>query len=105
MCLCSAPSGAHQQPWHFSVVKDPAKKQAIREIVEREEQINYDKRMKQSWKNDLVPIFKGSNLHADVGERVIIQKPYLTEAPFLVIVTEVTHEINPITGWEVNRTF
>jgi iodotyrosine deiodinase len=85
----TAPSGAHQQPWHFSVVRDAAKKAAIREAVEREEQVNYDKRMKQAWKDDLAPIFKNSALHKDG----LIQKPYLTEAPFLVVVTEVVHGV------------
>jgi hypothetical protein len=99
-CVCTAgtaPSGAHQQPWHFSVVRDPEKKAAIREVVEREEQLNYDKRMKEAWKQDLEPIFKNSALHQ--GGR--IQKPYLTDAPCLVVVTELTHGVNPNTGkWE-----
>ena len=59
----TAPSGAHQQPWHFSIVKNTNMKQQIREIVEKEEQQNYDKRMKQTWIQDLDHIWKGSNLH------------------------------------------
>ena len=99
----TAPSGAHQQPWHFSVVRCPAKKLAIRHAVEREEQQNYDRRMKQAWKDDLAPIFKNSTLHEQhtdkEGEaKTVIRKPYLTEAPFLVVVTEVTHGIHPDTG-------
>lgn len=90
----TAPSGAHQQPWHFCVVRDPATKAAIRTVVEREEQLNYDKRMKQSWKNDLEPIFRNSALH----QGGLIEKPYLTQAPCLVVVTELTHGIHPDTG-------
>ena len=90
----TAPSGAHQQPWHFSVVRDPAIKAAIREVVELEEQANYDKRMKQAWKDDLVPLFKNSALHKE-GR---IQKPYLTEAPYVVVVTEVSYGIHMTTG-------
>jgi nitroreductase len=33
----SAPSGAHQQPWHFVVISDPATKRAIREAAEAAE--------------------------------------------------------------------
>lgn len=99
----SAPSGAHQQPWHFSIVQCPVKRGAIREAVEQEEQINYDRRMKQAWKDDLAPIFKNSALHKPADEggaagRTIIQKPYLTEAPYLVVVTELTHGVHPSTG-------
>ena len=35
----TAPSGAHQQPWHFCVVQSTKIKRAIRDIVEREEQV------------------------------------------------------------------
>ena len=57
--------GAHQQPWHFSVVSSQDLKARIREAVEEEEQVNYDRRMKQSWKDNLAPIFKNSALHKD----------------------------------------
>jgi hypothetical protein len=80
----TSPSGAHQQPWHFNIISNPNLKSKIREYVEQEEQINYDKRMSESWKNDLAPIFKDSTLH----ENGIIQKPYLTDAPYLIVVTE-----------------
>ena len=61
----TAPSGAHQQPWHFSIVKNMELKKRIRDVVEKEEQLNYDKRMKKSWVEDLDPIFKESALHKD----------------------------------------
>lgn len=37
----TAPSGAHIQPWHFVVVRDPALKHRIREAAEREEREFY----------------------------------------------------------------
>lgn len=44
-CTGTAPSGAHTEPWTYVVVADPEVKQKIREIVEEEEKINYEKRM------------------------------------------------------------
>ena len=38
----TAPSGAHQQPWHFSIVKSDVIKHQIREIVEKEEQVRLE---------------------------------------------------------------
>ena len=64
----TAPSGAHQQPWHFSIVKNAELKIQIRDVVEREEQQNYDKRMKKTWLDDLTPLFKDSGLHKN-GQR------------------------------------
>lgn len=43
--LGTAPSGAHTEPWTFVVVSDMAVKEKIREIVEEEEKLNYEKRM------------------------------------------------------------
>ena len=37
----SAPSGAHQQPWHFVVVSDPALKRRLREAAEEAEREFY----------------------------------------------------------------
>jgi nitroreductase len=88
----TAPSGAHQQPWHFSVISDPAIKAQVRELVEAEEQVNYERRMGEAWKQDLAPIFAGSALHKD-GE---IRKPYLTDAPYLVVVTEAVHGVDEV---------
>ena len=88
ICIC----------FSFVVVSDPTKRAAIRQVVEKEEQINYDRRMKlrnrkpvwssefcefcdrESWVDDLKPIM--SNLHS----RDDITKPYLTTAPYLIIV-------------------
>lgn len=76
----TAPSGAHTSPWTFVVVADPKKRMKIRKVVEAEEQINYDRRMKKTWVNALQPVI--SNLHSVDS----INKPYLSTAPFLIIV-------------------
>ena len=70
----TAPSGAHSEPWMFIVVQDPKIKSQIREIVEQEEYLNYDRRMGDKWVNDLKFI---NTSHI---------KPYLEEAPFIIIV-------------------
>ena len=41
----TAPSGAHTEPWTYVVVSDPEVKAKIRDIVEQEEKINYERRM------------------------------------------------------------
>ncbi len=70
----TSPSGAHCEPWTFVVVKNPKIKAQIREIVEQEEYLNYDRRMGDKWVSDL----KFVNTDHD--------KPYLEEAPYLIIV-------------------
>ncbi|KAL1457826.1 hypothetical protein WDU94_008018 [Cyamophila willieti] len=70
----TSPSGAHTEPWTFVIVSDKDMKEKIREIVEYEEKINYEKRMGKEWTTDLKP-FKTS-----------WQKEYLTHAPYLVAV-------------------
>ena len=49
----TSPSGAHSEPWTFVVVKDPKVKSQIREIVEQEEYLNYDRRMGDKWVDNL----------------------------------------------------
>jgi len=44
----TAPSGAHKQPWVFCVVRDSSTKHRIRELVEAEELVNYERRMKKA---------------------------------------------------------
>lgn len=77
----TAPSGAHLQPWTYVIVQDQNTKDEIREIVEAEEQVNYARRMKESWKNDLKAI--GTTW----------RKPYLSEAPYLVCVFKHTYRM------------
>lgn len=77
----TAPSGAHCQPWRFVVVSNPTAKHAIREAVEAQEQINYDKRMSRDWVDEVTPLI--SQLHSADGGVV---KPYLDIAPYLIVV-------------------
>lgn len=78
----TAPSGAHRQPWHFVVVDDIELKKKIREAAEAEERRSYDGRMPQQWLDALKPIGTDS------------VKPYLEDAPFLVVLFAETQEQN-----------
>lgn len=69
----TAPSGAHQQPWHFAVVESPEIKLRIREAAEEEERAFYSERAPEPWLEALAPI--GTNA----------EKPYLEIAPYLVV--------------------
>jgi len=72
----SAPSGANKQPWHFVVVSDPTIKQQIRERAEKEEYEFYHGRAGEDWLAAL------SNLGTGY------EKPFLEQAPFLIVVFE-----------------
>jgi iodotyrosine deiodinase len=65
------------QPWHFVIVYSAAVKQKIREAVEAEEKVNWEKRMSEPWKEDLRQI-----MPTDMANW---QKPYLTDAPALIV--------------------
>ncbi|XP_032516091.1 iodotyrosine deiodinase isoform X2 [Danaus plexippus] len=75
----TAPSGAHTEPWTFVVVQDPNIKAAIRDIVEEEEEENYNRRMSRQWVTDLKPFATNH------------QKPYISEAPALILVFRQTY--------------
>jgi len=75
----TSPSGAHMQPWTFVVIKQADIKAQIRELIEEEEEINYKKRMSETWKKDLKRL------------RTNWEKPYLETAPYLVLVFKQTH--------------
>ncbi|XP_073952759.1 iodotyrosine deiodinase-like [Choristoneura fumiferana] len=79
MTAGTAPSGAHTEPWTFVVVQDPKVKEAIRAIVEEEEDLNYRKRMSRQWVADLRPF----------GTQP--PKPYITDAPAILLVFRQTH--------------
>ena len=70
----SAPSGAHQQPWHFVAVSDPTMKARIRAAAEHEERDFYRRRAPKEWLEALRPL--------GTDER----KPYLESAPWLIAV-------------------
>lgn len=69
----TAPSGAHQQPWRFVAVDDPALKKQIREAAEAEEKKSYEERMSDEWLDAIQPL--GTDWH----------KPFLETAPWLVV--------------------
>lgn len=73
----SAPSGANVQPWRFVVVTDPAVRQRLREAAEAEEREFYQRRASGEWLDAL----------AHLGTEAT--KPFLTEAPALIVVFEV----------------
>ncbi|MBY0506584.1 MAG: nitroreductase family protein [Bryobacteraceae bacterium] len=70
----SAPSGAHQQPWTFVLVTDPAVKSQIRAAAEQEERENYERRFPDEWLQALAPF--GTDWH----------KEFLDQAPALIVV-------------------
>ena len=80
----TAPSGAHRQPWTFVVTGDPAIKQQIRQAAEEEERINYDGgRLPDHWRQALEPL--GTDW----------RKPFLETVPWVVVLFEERHGINP----------
>ena len=70
----TAPSGAHQQPWHFVAVSDVALKRQIRERAEVEEREFYAHRAPPEWLEALAPL--GTDA----------EKPFLEIAPWLLAV-------------------
>lgn len=82
MAASTAPSGAHKQPWTFCLVSDSAIKNQIRQAAEKEENESYNSRMSDRWKKDLEPI--GTDW----------KKPFLEEAPYLIVVFKRVYEID-----------
>lgn len=70
----TAPSGAHQQPWTFVVVSDPAVKARLREAAEREEKEFYERRIPDEWREVLRPL--GTDW----------SKEHMTNAPNIIVV-------------------
>ncbi|RVE42670.1 hypothetical protein evm_012672 [Chilo suppressalis] len=79
----TSPSGAHTEPWTYVVVQNPEMKEAIRNIVEEEEELNYAKRMSRQWVTDLKPFATKPT------------KPYLSEAPALLLVFRQAYSWRP----------
>lgn len=71
---CTAPSGANHQPWHFVAISNPAMKARIREAAEEEEREFYAGGAGDEWLAALEPIGTG------------VEKPHLTDAPWLIVV-------------------
>jgi len=79
----TAPSGANMQPWRFVVVSDPDIKLQIREAAEKEERAFYERRASQEWLEALAPL--GTDWH----------KPFLEEAPCLIVIFGLSKTIFP----------
>jgi iodotyrosine deiodinase len=78
----TAPSGAHQQPWHFVVVSDPAVKREIRVAAEAAERDFYAT-APDEWLAALAPL--GTDA----------EKPYLETAPYLIAVFAERYGVAP----------
>lgn len=87
----TSPSGAHTEPWTFCVVRSATIKRRIRDIVEREERLNYAQRMAAQWRADLRPL------------RTDAHKPYLTDAPALVLLFKQTYGERPVADGRPRR--
>lgn len=79
----TAPSGAHQQPWHFVVVRDADVRTRLREAAEAEERAFYAGRATPEWLAALSPL----GTDAD--------KPFLTVAPLLIAVFARSYGLAP----------
>ena len=87
----SAPSGAHKQPWTFCAVSDSVIKKQIRIAAEKEEYDNYHGRMSEEWLDDLKKFDTDWN------------KPFLEDAPYLIIVFKKIYGDDFSTHYYVNE--
>ena len=78
----SAPSGANKQPWHFVIVKNSEVKKQIRIEAEKEEREFYNNRASNEWLKDLEPFETNDS------------KPFLEEAPYLIVIFEEKYSID-----------
>lgn len=79
----TAPSGANQQPWFFSVITDPERKRRIREAAEKEEREFYGGKAPDEWLQALAPLGTDPN------------KPFLEEAPVLIAIFAQKYGVRP----------
>ena len=79
----TAPSGANQQPWFFSVITDPEHKRSVRDAAEIEERSFYEGRAPQEWLDALAPLGTDWN------------KPFLEEAPVLIAIFAQKYGVHP----------
>ena len=70
----TAPSGANQQPWFFSVITDPDHKRRVRAAAEVEERTFYEERAPQEWLDALAPLGTDAS------------KAFLEDAPVLIAI-------------------
>jgi len=76
----TAPSGANRKPWRFVAIDDTSLKQEIRVAAEAEERESYEHRMPREWLDALEPL------------RTAPEKPFLTVAPWLVVLFRIDWE-------------
>ena len=84
MCILAAgtaPNGAHRQPWRFVAVSDPEIKRVIRVAAEKEEKAFYGGRAPEDWLEALVPLGTDET------------KPFLENAPYLIVVFGVSYAV------------
>ncbi len=91
-----APSGANRQPWHFVAVSDPVVKGQIRRAAEQVEREFYEgDRATEEWLEALAPLGTGW------------RKPYLEEAPWLIVVFKEVYGVGAegekVTNYYVNE--
>jgi nitroreductase len=79
----TAPNGANRQPWKFVVVGDPELKQRIREEAEVEERAFYQEKAPKEWLDALAHLGTDEN------------KPFLEQAPWLIVIFAESYERTP----------
>lgn len=79
----SAPSGANLQPWRFVVVSNQELKREIRIAAEAEERQNYEQRFPPEYLAALEPF--ATDWH----------KPFLEDAPYLIVVFRIDYGLDP----------
>jgi nitroreductase len=79
----TAPNGANMQPWHFVVVSNADVKKQIRKGAEKEERKFYEHRASKEWLEALAPL--GTDWH----------KPFLEDAPYLIVIFGLSNTILP----------
>ncbi|CAD5227923.1 unnamed protein product [Bursaphelenchus xylophilus] len=79
----ASPSGANLQPWTFCVIHSHKIKRNLRAIIEEEEQRNYTRRIGAKWVLDVDHL----SVHWN--------KPYITEAPYVIVVMKHIFQIKP----------
>ena len=83
MTAATAPNGADKQPWHFCVVTDPEMKEKIRTESEKIEKTFYEEKISDEWQADLNKL------------KVDWHKPFLTEAPCLIVIFKEFYKVLP----------
>ena len=70
----TAPSGAHQQPWHFCAISSPKAKKIIRDAAEVEEKAFYAGKASKEWLDALAPLGTHDS------------KPFIETAPWVIAI-------------------